>query len=79
VKAILPAHVVWVYLNLDGLLNNPVHVSELGAEDGDVLELNVVAQVDAVFGCCGFVWLLQMDVTLVLLDPSLVEQPVCPT
>jgi hypothetical protein len=33
--------------------------------------LDAVVQVDAVFGHGGFIWMLQMDVALVLLDPSL--------
>jgi hypothetical protein len=33
--------------------------------------LNVVAQVDAVFGHGRFVWMLQTNVALVLLDPGL--------
>jgi hypothetical protein len=48
-KAILPLRVVRAYLHLDGLPNYLVHVRHLG-EDGGVLELNAVAQVDAVFG-----------------------------
>jgi hypothetical protein len=33
--------------------------------------LNAVTQVDAVFSHGGFIWMLQADVVLVLLDPGL--------
>jgi hypothetical protein len=45
-------------------------VSGLGGEDSGVLELNAVAQVDAVLGHGEIVWKLQTDVALVLLDPG---------
>lgn len=67
----LPVHVVLVSLNLYGLPNYPVHEPRLGGEVSSVLELNVVAEVDAAFGHSIFVWLLQMDMVLVLLDPGL--------
>jgi hypothetical protein len=57
-KAIFLVHVVWVQLNLDGLPNHLVHVSHLSGQDGGILQLNAVAQVDAVFGHSRSVWLL---------------------
>jgi hypothetical protein len=39
-----------VWQNLNRLPNHPVHVSGLGGEDGGVLKLSAVAQVDDVFG-----------------------------
>jgi hypothetical protein len=50
VKTILPFHAVRVQLNLNGLPDHWVHESRLGEEDGGVLELNAMAQVNAVFG-----------------------------
>jgi hypothetical protein len=44
-------------------------VSHLDAEDSGVLEFIAVAQVDAVFGHGGSVWMLQTHVALVHLDP----------
>jgi hypothetical protein len=36
-------------LNLDGLPNDEVHVSGFSGEDGGLVKLNAVAQVDGVF------------------------------
>jgi hypothetical protein len=36
-------------LNLNGLPNDAIHVSGLGGEDGGVVKLNAVSEVDAVF------------------------------
>jgi hypothetical protein len=58
------AHFRWSLSDL------PLPVSRLGGEDGDVLEFNAVAQVDAVFDYDGSVWLLKMDVALLFLDPG---------
>jgi hypothetical protein len=36
-------------LNLNGLPNDAIHVLGLGSEDGGIVKLNAVPQVDAVF------------------------------
>jgi hypothetical protein len=36
-------------LNLNGLPNDAIHVSGLGGEDGGIVQLNAVSEVDAVF------------------------------
>jgi hypothetical protein len=35
--------------NLNGLLNDAIHISSLGGEHGGILKLNAVSQIDAVF------------------------------
>jgi hypothetical protein len=35
--------------NLDGLRNDLIHISGFGGEDGGILQLNAVSQIDAVF------------------------------
>jgi hypothetical protein len=39
-----------VELNLDGLPNNMVHVSDFHGEDGGIVELNAVFLADTLFG-----------------------------
>jgi hypothetical protein len=48
-KPHLSVHVVVMELNLNGLPNDVIHVLGLGGEDGGIVYLNVVSQVDAVF------------------------------
>jgi hypothetical protein len=42
-------HFVGMELNLNGHSNDVIHVLDLGGEDGHIVKLNVVSQVDAVF------------------------------
>jgi hypothetical protein len=49
-EAIFPSHVVRMLLDLSGLPDRPVHVSGYGRYNAGVLELDVMAQPDAVFG-----------------------------
>jgi hypothetical protein len=36
-------------LNLNGLLNDAIHVLDFSGEDGGIVKLNAMSQVDAVF------------------------------
>jgi hypothetical protein len=42
-------HVVGIELNLNGLPNDAINVSGFSGEDGGIVKLNAVSQVDAVF------------------------------
>jgi hypothetical protein len=35
--------------NLNGFLNDAIHILRLGGEDGGIRKLNAVSQIDAVF------------------------------
>jgi hypothetical protein len=59
-------------LNLNGLFDQPVHVSGFGGQDLGVLELDTMSPADAMFSHCRLVWMSQMNV------PVSMEQPVCP-
>jgi hypothetical protein len=48
-KTNLSVHIVGIELNLSGLPNDANHVSVVGGEDGGIVKLNAVSQVDAVF------------------------------
>jgi hypothetical protein len=57
-------------LNLNGLRNDAIHVSGFSGEDGGIVKSNAVFQVDAVFNHGRLVWMFQMDVPLMLLQPA---------
>jgi hypothetical protein len=58
-------------LDLNSLPDYPVHVSGFGGWDaGGVLELDAMAQADAVFGYRRFILMLQTYVSVVFLDPG---------
>jgi hypothetical protein len=62
---------VKVYADLSSMPDHPVRVSGFGGEDGDFLDLDMVAQVNAMFGNGRFICVLQTNVPLVLLDSDL--------
>jgi hypothetical protein len=47
-EAILPVHIVGMKLNLNRLPDDAIHVPGFGGEDGGVVWLDVVSQVDTV-------------------------------
>jgi hypothetical protein len=55
-------------INLNGLLDQPVHVSGFGGKNLGFLELDAVALADAVFVYSQFVRMLQTNVLVVVLD-----------
>jgi hypothetical protein len=57
-------------LDLSGLPEHPVHASGFTGKDPGDMELYVMALVVAVFGYSQLVWMLQMYVLVVLLDPD---------
>jgi hypothetical protein len=63
-------------LNLHGLPNDATHVLGLSGEDGVIMKLDVVSQVDAVFSQVRLVWMFKTDVPLMLLQPC-VHGTVC--
>jgi hypothetical protein len=48
-KTNLSVDIVGMELNLNGLPNDVIYVSCFSGEDGGIVKLNVVSQVDAVF------------------------------
>jgi hypothetical protein len=48
-KVTLSVHIVGMELNLNSLPNDAIHVSGFSGEDGGLVKLNVVSQVDGVF------------------------------
>jgi hypothetical protein len=67
-EAILPVHVVWTQIDLKSLPDHLVHVSGFGGQDDGVLEWDTMAQAYVVFGHSQFIWMLQTNVLVVLLD-----------
>jgi hypothetical protein len=63
-------------LNFNGLPNNAIHVLGLGGEDGGIMKLDVVSQVDTLVSHSSLVWLFKTDVSLMLLQPC-VHGTVC--
>ncbi|PNF14549.1 hypothetical protein B7P43_G14957 [Cryptotermes secundus] len=55
--------------NLNCLPNDAIHIVGLGGEDGGVLKLNAVYQIDAAFSYGRLVRLFETDVPLMLLQP----------
>jgi hypothetical protein len=58
-------------LDLNGLFNQPVHVSEFGGQDLGVLELHTMFPADVMFTRGRLVWMSQMNVPVVFLDPGI--------
>jgi hypothetical protein len=56
-------------LNFNGLPNDATHVLGLSGEDGGIMKLDVVSQVDAVCSHGRLVWLFKTDGPLMLLQP----------
>jgi hypothetical protein len=71
VKAILPIHAVREHLNLSSFPEQLIHVYRFGGEDSGVLELDLMAQTYAAFSHSQFIYVLQVDVSLVVLNPGL--------
>jgi hypothetical protein len=70
-EAIVPVHVVRMQLDLNGLPDQPVHVSGFCVQNLGVLELDTMSPVDAVFSYCRLVWMSQTNAPMVLLDPGI--------
>jgi hypothetical protein len=58
-------------IDLNGLFDKPVHVSGFGGQDRGVLELDTMSPADVMFSYCRLVWMSQMNVPVVLLDPTI--------
>jgi hypothetical protein len=44
-------------LNLNGLLNNAIHISGFSGEDGGIFKFNAVSRVDVEFSYSRLVWM----------------------
>jgi hypothetical protein len=53
----LPIHTVGMELNLNHLPDDTIHVSRFGGEDGGVVYLDAVPQVDTVLHLGAVVWM----------------------
>jgi hypothetical protein len=58
-------------LDLSGLTDHAVHVSECGGQDLGVLEFDAMSPADAKFGYCRFAGMSQANVPVVLLEPNI--------
>jgi hypothetical protein len=65
----LPVHVVWMQLDLNGLPEQLIHVSGFGGQDLGVLEMDMMSAANAKFSYGRFVWMSHTNVPVVLLDP----------